>query len=106
MKRFRYHPEARAELRAAVRVHEAERPGRGLALDAAVARVERRLQRFPGSAPRWPETGTHEIRVARVRRTPYLLVYMILPDQLVVLAIAHSRQKPGYWQERAADVAR
>jgi hypothetical protein len=35
-----------------------------------------------------------------VRRHPYLVVYAVLPDQLVVLAIAHTSKKPGYWRER------
>ena len=24
----------------------------------------------------------------------------LLPDQIVVLAVAHSKKKPGYWQQR------
>ncbi len=39
-----------------------------------------------------------------VKRHPYLVVYAILPEQIVVLAIAHTKQKPGYWRERIADV--
>ncbi|HEX7700715.1 MAG TPA: hypothetical protein VF403_08340, partial [Kofleriaceae bacterium] len=42
----------------------------------------------------------HEIRRAKVRRHPYLVVYAILPAQLVVLAIAHTSKHPGYWRER------
>jgi hypothetical protein len=47
-----------------------------------------------------------EIRRALVKRHPYLIVYAILTDQLVILAIAHTSQRPGYWHKRAADLER
>ena len=98
---LRYHPDARAELRAAMHLGEEERTGRGVALQELVRAVERRLRRMPRSAPRWPRsTAPLEIRRAVVRKTPYLVVYAILPDQIVVLAIAHTRQAPGYWRKR------
>lgn len=37
-----------------------------------------------------------------VKRHPYLVVYAILPEQIVVIAVAHMRQMPGYWQDRLA----
>lgn len=101
MKRARYHASARDELRGAISHDEEERPGRGVDLEEAVQRVIRRIQLLPGSAPRWPRLdGPREIRRAKVRRHPYLVVYAVLPDQLVVLAIAHTSKKPGYWRER------
>jgi plasmid stabilization system protein ParE len=102
VKRARYHPSARDELRAAVAYDEAERPGRGLALEEAVRRVLHRIQQLPQSAPRWPRVESpYEIRRAKVRRHPYLVVYAVLSDQLVVLAVAHTSKQPGYWRERA-----
>ena len=101
MKPLRYHPAAREELRAAALIGEDDHPGRGAALEAAVARVERRLRQFPESAPRWREpTGSVTVRKALVKRTPYLLIYVDLSDQLVVLAVTHVRQAPGYWRKR------
>ena len=99
MKRARYHVAARDELRSAISHGEDERPGRGVSLEESVRRVIRRIQLLPASAPRWPRLEA-EIRRAKVRRHPYLVVYVVLPDQLVVLAIAHTSKKPGYWRER------
>jgi toxin ParE1/3/4 len=80
---------------------EAERPGRGVSLEASVRRVIRRIQLLPQSAPRWRRADpAYEIRRAKVKRHPYLVVYAVLPDQLVVLAIAHTRKQPGYWRKR------
>jgi plasmid stabilization system protein ParE len=101
VKRARYHPAARDELRGAVAHDEAERPGRGVDLEEAVRRVIRRIQLLPQSAPRWPRIEvSFEIRRAKVKHHPYLVVYAVLEDQLVVLAIAHTSKRPGYWRER------
>ena len=50
MKRARYHPSARGELRGAAAYGEAERPGRGVHLEEAVRRVVRRIQLLPQGA--------------------------------------------------------
>ena len=105
MKPARYHPVARDELRAAIRYGEADRPGRGARLEAAVSRVLRRLLRFPESAPRWPRLqSSFEIRRAVVKRHPYLVIYAVLSDHLVIIAIAHTSKRPGYWRRRIADL--
>jgi toxin ParE1/3/4 len=105
--RLRYHPNARAELRAAVLAKERERPGRGAALAAGVAQIERRIRRLPRSAPRWPGLRLPVVvRKAYVRRSPYLMLYAELADELVVLAVAHCRQPPEFWLERLDDLGR
>lgn len=84
---------------------ERERAGRGQALQQLVRAVERRIRKVPRSAPRWPRLQSpFEIRKAVVRKTPYVVVYTILPGQVVVVAIAHSRQAPGYWRDRLAEL--
>jgi plasmid stabilization system protein ParE len=101
VKPTRYHPAARDELRAAIRYAEADHPGRGVRLEAAVNHVLLRLGRFPRSAPRWPQLqGPFEIRRALVKRHPYLVVYALLPAQLVIIAVAHTSRRPGYWRQR------
>lgn len=107
MRSARYHPAARDELRAAIRYGEAGRPGRGALLEAAVSKVLRRLRHRPRSAPRWTDLRVpFEIRRALVKHHPYLVVYAILPDQLVILAIAHTSRNPGYWRDRIEGLAR
>lgn len=97
----RYHVAAHAELRSAVTHDEAERPGRGVDLEAQVRRVVRRVQFLPRSAPRWPlADASLEVRRAKVSRHPYVVVYAVLPDQIVVLAVAHTSKRPDYWRDR------
>jgi toxin ParE1/3/4 len=101
VKRARYHPAARDELRGAVAHDEAERAGRGASLEQEVRRVIRRIQLLPHTAPKWPRfEGANEIRRAKVKRHPYVVVYAVLSDQLVIVAIAHTSKKPEYWTER------
>jgi plasmid stabilization system protein ParE len=100
----RYHPAARQELDEAIARDEEERPGRGLRLEEQVTRVLSRLRQLPLSAPIWPGLdSTYEVRRAKVRRHPYLVVYMVHPDQLIILAVAHTKKKPGYWARRVDD---
>lgn len=98
---IRYHPAAWHELAAAIEYNEVELPGRGLRLEEQVARVLSQLQQFPHSAPVWPGFDkSYEVRRSKVRRHPYLLVYTVRSDQLIILAVAHTKKKPGYWADR------
>ncbi|HYW06442.1 MAG TPA: type II toxin-antitoxin system RelE/ParE family toxin [Longimicrobium sp.] len=50
-----------------------------------------------------PEIGSPMRRGARkllVRRFPYLVIYRVLPDGVLVLAIGHQRRHPDFWLGR------
>lgn len=50
-----------------------------------------------------PEAGPVWIGEARrfvMRRFPFNVVYRLYPDQLVIIAVAHQRRRPGYWDVR------
>jgi plasmid stabilization system protein ParE len=101
VKPVRYHPVARAELREAVRFGEMDRPGRGAALEAAVRKVVWLIHRLPESSPAWRGLPPAlEIRRARVRRYPYLVIYEVWAEQVVIVAVAHTSLRPGYWLDR------
>ncbi|MBI3461482.1 MAG: type II toxin-antitoxin system RelE/ParE family toxin [Planctomycetes bacterium] len=34
-------------------------------------------------------------------RFPYRIIYEVRSDEIVILAIAHNRRRPGYWSRRA-----
>jgi plasmid stabilization system protein ParE len=90
--------EVRAELRDAVRWYEERGTGLGHALRNEVLARLGFLARFPLSAPVWPEDPS--FRGATLRRFPYRLFYFIEGDTIVVAAIAHDKQRPGYWRSR------
>jgi len=35
-----------------------------------------------------------------LRRFPYFLVYRVEPERVVIVAVAHAHQRPGYWKDR------
>ena len=63
-----------------------------------VEEVFARLQRMPESY----EEVFQDLRLARVRRFPYIVVYRVDDDQLTVVAVYHTSRDPRGWQGRAS----
>jgi plasmid stabilization system protein ParE len=95
--------EAEAELAEAARWYEMHRAGLGTeflgAVDSAVARIAE-TPRVGSPVPGVPDEA---IRRRAVRRFPYHVVYVELPDRLQILAVAHDRRRPAYWVGRIPD---
>lgn len=50
-----------------------------------------------------PELGVKAAAGARrfgMRRFPFSVVYRVFPDHLYIIAIAHHKRRPRYWQNR------
>ena len=96
MKPVRFHPEAEAEFALAVAFYDKE----GVSLGTEFAEAIERAAEFIRSNP---EAGT-PVRTSLqrwlVRRFPYALIYRDEPERVYILAVAHHRRKPGYWQHR------
>lgn len=97
MKRIRFHPAARAELRAAMRFYEAQRKGLGGDFLDEVNSSVRRVQELPES---YPVFGVADVRKCVVNRFPYLVLYEERPRTIYVIAVAHGKRAPGYWRDR------
>jgi len=39
-------------------------------------------------------------RRALLRRFPYMVVFEVVEDRIVVWAVAHTKRRPGYWLAR------
>ena len=80
--------------------YERHLPGLGeeflVAVEAAVAQLEQN----PRIGSRTPGVADESVRRVVVRRFPYHVVYIELPDRLQVLAVAHDRRRPAYWLGR------
>ncbi len=92
---------AAAELEAAVEWYEVKRRGLGLDLLAEVRMAAEAAERSPmaGSLIDGLDS-TLEVRRVSVRRFPYQVVYLVEPDGVVVIAVAHDRRSPAYWAAR------
>jgi plasmid stabilization system protein ParE len=91
-----FHPEAQQEFEAAALYSAAIRPLLG---HGCIDQVEAATVR----AVRAPITGTllGPLRRVFVKRFPYFVLYAVEASRIYVLAVAHSRQRPGYWRLRS-----
>lgn len=95
---------AKSELAWASALSDAEyRLGRRLLL--AYNAVIEWASTFPhsGSPVRAVDTH-HELRAFVLGHFPYTVVIAVLSDELVIVAVAHQSQEPGYWRDRLKDV--
>jgi len=55
---------------------------------------------LPEAWPSWP--GREDVRVRVLRRFPFSVIYAVVPDMVVVIAVAHHQRRPGYWLRRVS----
>ena len=96
MKPAAFHPEAAAELDAAVDFYERQSPGLGIDFRKDVEIAVKKIQAGPA---RWSPYSKRTRRFL-IRRFPYLVVYREFGDEILIVAIAHGRRRPGYWRDR------
>jgi toxin ParE1/3/4 len=98
VRRLRFHPDARDEYRSATEDYAAV-SSVAPAFVAAVERGLRLARALPGVAGPVPSSKL-DLRRYVLRRFPYVLVYLVEPGEIVVLAVAHTHRRPGYWRRR------
>lgn len=96
MTAVRFHRLAIRELRAARRWYEQRSPaaaGRFAdAVDAAVLRIRR--------DPESLATAGGRLRWIPLRRFPYRLIFEQLESTVLIIAVAHTSRRSGYWARR------
>ena len=96
MKAVRFHPAAESELLREVEYYSEARSGAGVRFQAAVEVAVSLAARHPlGGAP--SPNGTRSILV---RGFPFSVVYRPSSQEVLVVAIAPHRKRPGYWLAR------
>jgi len=85
----------------AARWYETHRAGLGTEFLDAVDRAVTRIPEAPQLGSMVPGIKAEAIRRRPVRRFPYHVIYVELPDRLQILAVAHDRRRPGYWVGRS-----
>lgn len=94
---IRFRPAAAREFAADYRRYEDDYPGRG---DRFVSAVDILLRAIAAHPQRFPLLQEPDIRSAKVRRFPYRVVYVVVGDDVDVIAVAHAKRRPGYWRRR------
>ena len=97
---LRISEEAEAEMAEAARWYEAHRPRLGMEFLEAVDKAVARISDMPRVGSPVSDVADEAIRRRAVRRFPYHVIYLELPDRLQILAVAHDRRRPGYWRGR------
>lgn len=64
----------------------------------ALGHAVRRIEAAPNSFPVFP--GEPRARRALLGIFPYAVVFVVRVDAVTIVAVAHSKRKPGYWTPR------
>jgi plasmid stabilization system protein ParE len=96
MTELRFLEEAEAELDEAVRFYNDERTGLGFELASQVERSISNIMRMPES---W-SLISRRARKCTVWRFPFVIIYYVAEDSIVIIAIMHAKRRPNYWKER------
>ncbi len=92
----KFHPAARTELLEARLWYEKRSPLAAVAFAQEVNAVISRIAKAPMQCP----LAEHETRRAALQRFPYNVFYRVGVEEMVVVAVAHQKRRPGYWQGR------
>ena len=90
--------EAEADLEQAFDYYQSQRPGLGVEFIEEFRHGVANILEHPDAYQ--PLDATY--RRCRLHRFPYGIVYRIDPDarQVIIVAVMHLSQKPGWWQAR------
>jgi len=94
--KLEFHPEAELELIESALYYELEVPGLG-------ARFEAEVRQATDLLLEQPELGhpvDANLRQLVLRRFPFNIVYAVSNELLSVVAVAHQKRRPRYWQSR------
>jgi plasmid stabilization system protein ParE len=66
---------------------------------AEVRQALRHLEQFPDTGAFVTGVADPDVRKLPIHNFPYHLIFIRLPHHISVLAIAHDRRRPGYWNQ-------
>jgi toxin ParE1/3/4 len=99
--RLRVLAEAEVELRSAMLHYESHQAGLGRdfhqRVDEGMMAISRDHLQFPLYEG---FRKNKDFRRALVDRFPYVIVFKLLEAEILVVAVAHASQRPGYWRRR------
>lgn len=97
MKPVRFHPEADAEMMAAATFYENQQKDLGKRFLASVQDALNRIQ----VNPLLYREIEGDVRRCITTKFPFGVLFRIMPDTYVIVAVAHLHRDPGYWKKRS-----
>jgi hypothetical protein len=64
------------------------------------------VKQFPETGFRMPRTKDIHVRRVLIDRFEYAIVFALLEDEIVIVAVHHQHRRPGYWKPRLASARR
>ena len=92
----RFHPKASAELEATASYYEGKRSGLGALFSSEARKAQNRIAELPAAARQVRDS----IRRRSIHGFPYFLYYSVEEVEIIVIAVAHKRRRPEYWEQR------
>lgn len=94
--RIKFHPHARAELRAARNWYYDRSPLSAITFAQTVDKALSRIRDAPNTFP----LAEHGTRKCVLERFPFTVFYRTAEADIVIIAVAHQKRRPGYWSTR------
>jgi plasmid stabilization system protein ParE len=98
---LRFHPEAVAEAERS-RDWYARRSPR--AAQGFLDELSKAFASIQGSPEAW-QAHLHGTRRFTFRRYPFVVVFRVEDESVLIVAVAHTKRKPGYWGDRVGESA-
>src|ERR1700687_680877 len=95
-KPLRFHPQAEQEYLTALAWYHERSPIAATNFEDAFGQAIGRIKEAP---QRWP-IYFKGFRKYALHQLPFSIVYQDFLSEIVVLAVAHGRRRPGYWRDR------
>jgi toxin ParE1/3/4 len=102
VKPVRLSAEADVELVETAGFYDERQRGLGAALISEFVKATQFIQQFPSSG----RPIGNRMRRVLTNRFPYAIIYLEYRDEFLVVAVAHTSRRPGYWKERMKQVPR
>jgi plasmid stabilization system protein ParE len=96
MKYVVFLPEAEQEMIEASLYYQSQASGLGVDFLSEVEHAAKSIAASPNMYP----ILEGQLRRRLVRRFPFGILYRVDPDEIVEIAVAHMRRRPGYWKKR------
>jgi plasmid stabilization system protein ParE len=97
MTEVQFHPEADGDYRSAYAWYHEKGEQLAQAFEAAVDRAMSQIANAPHRFGQYDERHRQYL----LRRFPYSIVYRFDATQVVIVAVAHAKRRPGYWRSRS-----
>jgi plasmid stabilization system protein ParE len=94
--KYVFHPQARREFNQAIDYYQSCKKGLGKDFAKEVYEAIQRIMAFPEA---WTLLSAHTRRCL-TQQFPFGVIYQVLTDRILIVAVAHLNRKPDYWLNR------